>query len=647
MCGILGQIKINSDISLDTVRFKRALDLLTHRGPDDSDIFVDKRFMFGHKRLSIIDLSSAAKQPMLTNDKQVIIVFNGEIYNYKELRESLIEKGYLFRTSSDTEVLLNGYHCFGIEFIYKCIGMFAFAIYDKRYNTAFLVRDRLGIKPLYYCIKNGRITFSSEVKAIFAFEDLNKELNMKAVSSYFSFRYPIFNDTFFVGIYSIPPGHYMKIKNNKFYTERYWNLADKYIEQEEDKGESFYINKLKELLSSSVKYRMISDVPVGSFLSGGIDSSIITAIMSKETNSAVETFTIGYKEEGYNEFDYAGMITKRYKTNHHEIHTDCGAYLENLERLIRYKDAPLSIPNEVTHYEMTSELRKNVTVVLAGTGADEIFYGYGRIFRSTYDYERLKRPESLRDKNLFMLNFKAKYGKTYFKDELDHFMDIYPYVDSETKKNLLHKSIDIDRTEEKIRAKFQTCFDEIRTGKYLDKAGYSFLKIHLPGILGHNDIISMASSVELRVPFLDHRLVEFALSVPVHYKLRWNSDKHKMESDHLMSDEISEVYDKPKYLLKQAYKNDIPKEIYYRKKIGFPVPLHFWFGGEYRTYASDLLLNDKAKKRDIYNTDTLKEWFEMKDLKEHKGDSRTYQYSMAGKIWMLVNLELFFRAYFD
>ena len=650
MCGILGQIKIQKDILRDIDRFRASLDLLTHRGPDDSGMMLDKNFIFGHKRLNIIDLSSLGRQPMLTSDNKVAIVFNGEIYNYRELKRELVKKGYHFRTHTDTEVLINGYHCFGINFIHKCIGMFAFAIYDKRYNKAFLVRDRLGVKPLYYCDKNGRITFSSEIKAILSFEDINKRLNIDAVSSYLSFRYPILNDTFFEGVLSIPPGHYAQLENGRLSIVKYWDPADKYKEQSTDYGEDYYIKKTRELLSSSIKYRMISDVPIGALLSGGVDSSIITAMMAKESACPVETFTIGYDENGYNEFAYANKVAKRYKTHHHEIRTSEAEYFEDLEKMICFKDSPLSIPNEVTQYQLSRRLKKFVTVVLAGTGADEIFYGYGRIFRSVDEYERFKKLGLIDDKDRkkrFIKNFVAKYGRSDLENEMEHFLSIYPYIGFEAKKGIISSSVELDTSEEKIREALKNYFEEVETKSYLDKMGYAFLKVHLPCILHHNDISSMAASVELRGPFLDHRLVEFALSIPAKYKLKWRSDAKRQKAFWLMSDKISELYDEPKYILRKTFQHDIPRQIFNRKKIGFPVPLDLWLRGQFKDYISHILLSKNAKNRKLYNMTVIKGWLSMSDSKKAKGDPRVYQKGVAGKLWMLANLELFIHKYFD
>jgi len=639
MCGILGQVFFtkNKQTSLD--KFDKALKLMHHRGPDDSAIYKEDNFIFGHNRLSIIDLSNHAKQPMHSICKNYTLVFNGEIYNYQELKEDLLTKGYTFKTKSDTEVLLNLYIEYGIDCLDKLIGMFAFAIYDKIKNTYFIVRDRLGIKPLYYTLDQETFTFSSEIKSILALYNKNWTLDKTAISSYLSFRYPILNNTFFKNIYSLAPAHYIKIKDNNYDIVEYWSLKDKFKEQQNDKGEEFYIHKLRTLLESSVKYRMIADVPIGSFLSGGVDSSIITALMAQNSTLAVKTFTIGFEEDNFNEFQYAKIVANRYKTNHHEILLSGEDYINTMEKLISFKDAPLSVPNEVPLYLMSKELRKHITVVLSGEGADEIFGGYGRIFRSPYDLERIQNIDKLKisqeDKRAYCKEFFKKYLKQNFHSELEHFLSLYSYTSFEEKTKLLDNSINLGDIEKQLIKKFMFYFDEIEDESYTNKIMYVFEKIHLVGLLHRVDTTTMATSVEARVPFVDHRLVEFAFTIPLKYKLKWIKEKPKL----LMSDKISEEYDIPKYILKKSYEDMIPKEILYRKKMGFPVPLHSWFGGDFNTYAKSVLLSDQAKQRGIYNISNLEQWL--------NSDRLQHEHSFAMKIWMLINLELFCQKYFD
>ena len=644
MCGILGRISISrrqynkNDFDI----FNEALDLQIHRGPDGRGIFESDKFIFGHRRLSVIDLDSHSDQPMISKCGNYILVFNGEIYNYLELKKDLLNKGYVFSTSSDTEVLLNSFIEYGISCINSFIGMFSFSIFDKHKDEFFIVRDRLGVKPLYYTKNNQEIIFSSEIKSILKIDNSYLKLNKQAISSYMSFRYPITNNTFFQNINSLPPAHYLKIsKSFKVKTVEYWNLSNSFMEQKNDHGEEYYLKKLKILLESSVRYRMISDVPLGAFLSGGVDSSIITCIMSNNNTKPIKTFSVGFEEKGYNEFEYASLIASKFKTDHRELTITGADYINTMEELISYKDAPLSVPNEVPLYLMCKELKKDITVVLSGEGADEIFGGYGRIFRSSDDYEKIKNLDNYNisdeEKIDFCKSILKKYRITKFETELDHFINIYSYTSYDEKNNLLHPDCNLRNTEDILYNKFLEYFDELKNESYVNKMMYVFEKVHLLGLLHRVDTTSMSASVEARVPFVDHRLVEFSFTIPLKYKLKWNSKKRPNFS--MMSDEISEVYDTPKYILKKSYEGEIPNEILYRKKVGFPVPLNKWFGGNFRQYARDVLLSDKANSRKVFNIKNIKKWIDKKDLSKSHTDSM--------KIWMLINLEIFFSKYFD
>jgi len=641
MCGILGQVNFKgSKICKD--KFSDALNLMAHRGPDYSDCYFDNNIALGHRRLSIIDLDIHAKQPMRSKCGNYFIIFNGEIYNFQEIKKQLQEKGYSFATSSDTEVLLNSFIEYGETCIQKFIGMFVFAIYNRLSKEIYIFRDRLGIKPLYYLLSANEFVFSSEVKAILATSDLQKKLDIKAVSSYFSFRYPVLDNSFFEGIKSLPAGSFIKIKGNHFEIKKYWDFSSFYGHQEKDFGEPFYIDNIKEILESSVKYRMVSDVPFGSFLSGGVDSSIVTALMARNTSNPVKTFTIGFEEDGHNEFEFARLVANLYKTNHHEIVLKGQDYIDTLPRLIRLKDSPLSVPNEVPLYLMAKELKKYITVVLSGEGADEIFGGYGRIFRSAFDFERMQNLEKLAlsdtERILFLENFKTKYGSMNFTSELEHFLYLYNYTSYREKEELLEPDIDLRGIETVFQEKFQGIFNEVKSESYANKMMYLFEKIHILGLLNRVDSSTMAASVEARVPFVDHRLVEFAATIPVKYKLKWNNEDDQFKSRLLMSNEISEKYDTPKYILKKSYEDMLPAEVLYRKKMGFPVPLHTWFGGRFNSFARDILLSQKATSRGLYNHTNIKAWLDNNNLlNDHR---------FAMKVWMLVNLELFLLDYF-
>lgn len=641
MCGILGVVDLESRIEIDLADFKCALDLLKHRGPDDSGVYKGNGYIFGHRRLSIIDLDVHAKQPMNSSCGRYVIIFNGEIFNYKEIREKLICRGYIFKTESDTEVLLYSYMEYGVNCLNELNGMFSFAIYDNSTAECVIARDRLGVKPLYYTRSNGNIVFSSEIKSILHIDKNKRSMNIDAVSSYMSFRYPILNDSFFEGINVLEPAHFMKIYRGRVDVKQYWDLSSKISDQNDDKGEDYYIKTLKDILESSVRYKMISDVPVGAYLSGGVDSSIITALMSKQSMSPVDTFTIGFSGQD-NEFGYANDVSNLFSTSHHEVTMKAEAYLSSINNIIAFKDAPLSVPNEVSLYHLSRKLSKYITVVLSGEGADEIFGGYGRIFRSPLDYYKMNDLNNFGlssiDDNRLSDALYRKYSTIKFDSEVDHFLSIYSYTSLREKKELFSNDVGLDYIEEKFKLKFNSIFNEVDSD-YYNRIMYAFEKVHLQGLLARLDSATMANSIEGRVPFTDHRLVEFAFTVPIKYKLKWMQDDSIDMTHHLTSDMISEVHDIPKYILKKSYEGVLPNEILYRKKVGFPVPLGGQLFTGLRECARNVLLDDAAVSRGLYNIDNIKKWIEV--------DSENVDHGLAMKVWMLINLELFNRMYFD
>ena len=388
MCGLAGAVNLVNRGPMATADLERMTAGITHRGPDDSGTYLDDHIALGHRRLIILDLTAQGRQPMFDESGRFGIVYNGEIYNYLELRDELKDLGYSFRSNTDTEVVLKAYIEYGLDCLNLFNGMFAFAVYDKANRRTVLARDRIGIKPLYYAEFDGRLLFGSEIKVILAYPGFKARANLDGVSSYLSYRYPISDMTLFEGIHSLLPGHYLEISEGQVTRTQYWDLP--VFDERPDRGEDFYIENIRALLESAVRLRMRSDVPLGAYLSGGLDSSAIVALMSKFSEHPVKTFTIGFEEEGFNEFDYASMVAEKYATDHHEILLGSGDYIDTMIELIRYKDAPLGVPNEPALHVMSRELKKYITVVLSGEGADEIFGGYGRIFRSPYDFQRLQ-----------------------------------------------------------------------------------------------------------------------------------------------------------------------------------------------------------------------------------------------------------------
>lgn len=609
MCGICGFTAENIKKS-DNCLIDRMSNLLSHRGPDDKGCYIDSGIALANRRLSIIDIKDGV-QPIET--ERYVIVFNGEIYNYQELKRELEKSGYSFQTKSDTEVLLKMYERFQEKSLSYLNGMFAFAIWDKKEEELFLARDRLGIKPLYYACFNKKIIFSSEIKSILIYPGFKKELNEKVLNSYFQYRYIIGENTIFKRIYSLLPGSYLKYKQGNFRIDTYWSLP--IVTDKKDYGLDYYRDKTKSLFRDSVKMRMISDVPIGAYLSGGLDSSIVTAMMASiRKDSPVETFTIGFKEKEFNEFDYARKVSQRLRTNHHEILLSAEDYFIEMERLIEYKDGPLSVPNEVPLYLMSRELKKYITVVLSGEGADELFGGYGRIFQSYLEFQKGK------DENY--LNF---------------FLKKYNYVADDTLKKFLSSDILIKiKKEEYTRSIFKEYCDKTEELDIKDRPLYIFQNLHLQGLLQRVDVATMAASVEGRVPFVDHRLVEFVNEIPFKYKIRWKTEHLKNEAlkKNFKIGEISENLDIPKYLLRESFKDDLPKEIIKRRKVGFPVPLDHWFQGSFQGYAKNILLDKKTLNRGIFSKNYL--------------ISEEFTRELSGiNVWMMINLELFLRKYFD
>jgi asparagine synthase (glutamine-hydrolysing) len=633
MCGILA---VFSDADKKySEKFLSALNLMMHRGPDDWGVRSGQGYMLGHRRLSIVDLSHDASQPMSSEDGKVSIVFNGEVYNFRELRSELIQAGYRFRTDSDTEVILKAYMHEGKHCVQKFIGMFSIVIVDEREQIPKTVvfRDRLGIKPLYLYSGDDKHIFASEIKSILHLVPHSFELNEAAISSYLSFRYPIQGDTFFRGINVIPPATMISLRGNRIEAiDRYWDLSNFVLGKGHYLSESDCLEEIDKIFSSSIRYRMIADVPVGAYLSGGVDSSLVVAKMASLAGRNVKTFTIGFEEEGYNEFEYSRIVADQYETTHKEIVIDSSQYFAEMEHLIGIKDAPLSVPNEVPLFLMSKELKKDITVVLSGEGADEIFGGYGRIFRSVDDYSRFSKGGLSEE---FATAFRQKYGQLNPATELDHFYWNYCYIKPETKSAFLRDDERWQCIETELKHVFEARFGEVRHATYFEKMAYAFETVHLPGLLSRVDTTTMAASVEARVPFVDHRLVELSFRIPKDLKLRWRSDSDMKLAENRISDEVSEVRDIPKYILKKYGERYLTNEILYRKKMGFPVPLDNWFGGEFADLAISIINDQSNAAYEYFDNDRLN-GFIRNEIRSHAD---------ALKIWMVMNVFVFCSVY--
>src|SRR3989338_812079 len=643
MCGITGSINFKG-LPADDTLLKKMAATMAHRGPDDSCFFRDGAVAFGFNRLSIIDLTGG-RQPMSNENRTIHIIFNGEIYNFRELRKKL-EQRHTFATNSDTEIIIHGYEEWGERCVEHFIGMFAFALYDEKNKKVILARDRLGIKPLYYSTIGDELVFASEMKAILAHPKFDRTPSLSAISSYLTFRYPQWDQPVFANIKRLPPGHLLTATPKGMVLKKYWEIP--FHAKKEDRGETFYLKRIGELLSKAVERRMQSDVPVGAYLSGGLDSSIVVALMAKLSAHPPRTFSIGFPEDGYSENHFAELVAQHTGAHHTSITLAPQNYIDLLPEMIRIKDAPLSIPHETALLEMSRELKKHVTVVLSGEGADELFGGYGRVQRSPMDFKKIMfakkfLPPSMR--RIFLtLGWAGKNIDDWLQTTnlMEHFFSVYHWIPFEEKWSLFTSDVNQElRNDAESIHKWESLFESIKDGDPYDQLLYVFEKNHLACLLDRLDIMSMAASVEARVPFVDHELVEFVSEIPHYYKLKWRSPFHQIYAFFKDSFQASERLDTSKDILRRYAQKLLPPEIVNRKKLGFPVPLDRWFKGRtgMHTHARDILLDERTQKRGLFKKERLEKLLL---------NPQNLDYDFWGKkVWMLMNVELWYREFID
>ena len=554
MCGIAGFV---SDI-LNKENLEQMTDCLSHRGPDAQGYFLEKNIGLGHRRLSIIDLSDAANQPMFSNDGEWVLIFNGEIYNYNELRQKLIQQGHSFTTHSDTEVVIRLFQLYGPDAVQSFIGMFAFAIYHRQTETLYVFRDRVGVKPFYYYWQNGEFYFASELKALIP-QLPNKEINHQALGDFFRFGYIRSPDSIFKNVYKLQPGHYAVIKNKELEIKKYWSIED--VCKNEELGEGEATKKLEDLMQSSFNYRMVADVPVGVFLSGGIDSSSLTALLTR-THSNLKTFSIGFDDEWYNEAPYAKKIASFLGTDHHERILTGSDAEKVMDKYFSIYDEPFADSSGIPVYIISEFARNNgCKVVLSADGGDELFGGYDRYRSMPNLYSRIQTAAKFKKLvnptlsfltqlpfHAFNINHKAaklrdmiaainKYNRSEF---------YINYLSIISKENL--EALTGNHYPFEAALKAESIEEEMML--------WDFRYYLTEDLLTKVDRASMATSIEAREPFLDHRLVEFVFSLPLSYRLKPECSK---------------------YLLKKILFKKIPPEYFDRRKMGFSIPLFKWF----------------------------------------------------------------------
>ena len=642
MCGIAGILNLRGPLSeqhrTDTIR--RMTRLLSHRGPDGEGYHAEGPVALGNRRLSIIDLEGGA-QPMVSASGQVWITFNGEIYNYRELRKGLESRGHIFLTHSDTEVLLASYLEYGGDFLTHLNGMFALAIWDHRRQHLLLARDRLGIKPLYYAVTPDQcLVFGSEPKSLRAYPGVEGRLDLEGVVSYLEIRYPVDELSLYQGIKQLQPGCLLEVKGSQITQRRWWDVP--LPTKDGGHSEDEYLSELRELVTSAIEYRMIADVPISCFISGGLDSTIIAGVMAQRHPEPVMTFTTGFLGDRGNEFSFAELAAREFHTDHQRVELDEEGYLEATRRLIWYKDGPLTVPHETAIYLMSQEIAKRAKVVLSGEGADELFGGYGRIMRSAFDYDRLlmsRNGAAAADNGLDDASWQqmcqtldSRYKNQRFDSLADFFIHHYSYFPMEVAGGLLTDEVRETLLHSRARQHIANLFQQVSSADSVDQFMWVFEKMHLQALLTRLDTATMAASVEARGPFLDHRIVEFAMRLPSEYKMRWRSAEAQRQGWTMLGAEISDNLDIPKYLLRRAFQDLVPQEIAWRPKEAFSVPLEQLDGQKYSRVIQEVLLDPGAHSHGIINQHAVEELFRRNLASQNR---RTAQ-----ALWMLANVEM-------
>jgi len=630
MCGICGVINLDVSLHVDTVTLKAMNQRIVHRGPDDEGFYVSGNVGLAMRRLSIIDLQSG-KQPVTNEDRTIWLVYNGEIYNYRELRAQLLERGHRFLSQSDTETIVHLYEEYGQECVRHLRGMFAFALWDAKQRQLFVARDRLGIKPLYYFHSKNVFLFASEVKAMLAHPQVHAALNREVLPEYLAFGYLAGTRTFFDGIQKLAPGHTAILnQTGQLQIEQYWDPSE--AQNTEHRTDSQYVEAYHEMLHQAVQSHLMSDVPLGVFLSGGIDSSAIAVLMSDIRRAPIETFSVGYAEQAFSELPYARAMAKHLGSDHHEIQIGRQDFFAALPKLIWHEDEPLVWPSSVALFFVAQLAREHVAVVLTGEGSDETLAGYTRYPFTLWNAKLDRKYRGLVPSRIRRFVRDAVLGSTWLDPKLArklshtflardgaswasfYFDNFYAAFSEAEQESILADEL---RPTSGEAYRDSLTIWESSSGSLLERLLYTDIKTYLVELCMKQDQMSMAASVESRVPFLDHVLVEFALGIPAGLKTRGLAGKR---------------------ILKAAMKGRLPDLILNRPKMGFPTPLSDWLMGGQADAVDHLLLGGRTLTRGLIKPQSVSLL-----LAEHRSGSR----DNSSKLWRLLNLELWHRVFVD
>src|SRR6266403_482490 len=629
MCGIAGILELGRDARADSTALRNMCQVMAHRGPDDDGFYTDGPAGIGMRRLSIVDLATG-HQPISNEDGSLWIVFNGEIYNHLGLREQLIARGHSYRSHSDTETIIHLFEEYGRDCVQHLRGMFAFAIWDRNKKTLFIARDRLGIKPLYYHLTQESLLFGSEVKVILAHGGVRPEFDRAALPEFLAFGYLSGEETFYSGIRKLLPGHTMEIGlEGKPEIRQYWDLNASSPHESPD--ESYYVRSYRELLEGAVNSHLMSDVPLGVFLSGGLDSSAVAALMTKIRREPIETFSVGYSEQAYSELPFAHIVSEHIKSVHHEVMVSEHDFFNALPHLIWHEDEPIVWPSSVSLYFVAKLARERVTVVLTGEGSDETLAGYtryaftlknaalDRAYRSAVPgFVRRGLRHSVATSSLLGATvrrklehtFLAKDGASWASFYFDNFFSAFGEAEQ---GELLTREF---ANEFAPSTAYKNVLDywAHSSGELLQRLLYTDIKTYLVELLMKQDNMSMAASIESRVPFLDHVLVEFATRIPREVQIQGLAGKR---------------------ILKKAVEDLLPHSILYRTKLGFPTPWSGWLAGPRLETIREMLLEPRSLNRGYFRREAVEQLFN-----EHRAKHR----DNYDRIWRLLNLELWHRV---
>jgi asparagine synthase (glutamine-hydrolysing) len=632
MCGICGIVG-----KADEQLIQNMLASIAHRGPDDEGIYIASaasgaRVGLGHRRLSIIDLSPAGHEPMSDTLGEIWLTYNGEIYNFKEIRKELEKRGHQFKSESDAEVVIYAYREWGLNALAMFNGMFAFAIWDGRNNSLLLARDRLGIKPVYYADTPAGFAFASEIKAILSIPNCKREVDLESLNQFLSFLWTPDPDTLFRGIRKLPPGHFLVYQNGRAEVRQYWDLQ---FNEDDSLSEQEWVERVREQVERSVRAQMIADVPLGAFLSGGVDSSSIVSLMTGMVSQKVTTYTFGFKSEDLrydileDDVKYAREIGAKLETDYHESFFE-PKVMELLPKLVYHLDEPVADPAAITSYLICKAARERLTVLLSGMGGDEVFAGYPRhiAVKIAEAYNLIPSfisrplveamPASMPGRFNSVFRNTKKLARSAALPLRERYLGYCTYFKEDEKASLYSGEMNRAMLDFNALAAHQNYFDKVADEDFVNQMLYVDLKTFLPCLnLTYTDKTSMAASMEVRVPLLDHELVEMAARIPARLKIKGLTRK---------------------YVLKKAAEKWLPRNIIYRKKAGFSAPLRSWLHNDLRPMVEDLLCEANIKQRG---------YFDYSEVRRLIDDNLAGREDNGLKIFQLLTLELWHRQFID